>query len=447
MPFRIGVLFTIFYLICFSVGALIFYNNMQSRVLNQLDRVLAQRYANIWRVYDDKGIAEVVRIVRITQSANPVEFGMGYQIVGPGGAELVGNLSGFEPQSGFYHVDGESLGFGSDSPKFRFHTNKLGDNVLTLGLNEKLLEDLRISFTISLLLTFLFTTVLALFGAMYLANRSQARIRLLSEFMGNVGKGDLNTRLPISKRSDEIDELSGNMNNAVVLLQQHVYGMQQVGANIAHDLKTPLSRLYIKLEEAVSMAQPEDPLLAKLEAASEDAAQINDTFEALLHISQLEAGAQKSQVVPTSLSQLLKKAYEVYDVVIEDNDQHIELDLEDNDLVVMGVSDLLLQLIVNLIENSIRHCPPQSKITLHGRMDGNNPWICVCDTGPGIPSQERERVFDRLYRLEKSRTTSGSGLGLSLVKVIADMHGAVLDLSDNEPGVCIAVKFDAPISQ
>jgi len=153
------------------------------------------------------------------------------------------------------------LGFDSKGPKYRLYTDKLGDNVITIGQSEKLLDDLKKNSIASFLLALAATSIFALFGAMFLANRSQARIKVLSEFTGNVGKGDLSARLPISYRGDDIDKISGNMNDAVSLLQRKVEGMKQVTDNIAHDLKTPLSRLYMRLEEAASMAQAEDPIL------------------------------------------------------------------------------------------------------------------------------------------------------------------------------------------
>ena len=443
MPFRIGILFTLFNLVCFSVEALIFYSNMQTRVLGQIDNVLAQHYSNLKQVYEEKGIDDVIQTVEISQSASPVESGTAYKLTSPDNEIIAGNVSSFSPQSGFYHVDGEVLGFDSKGPKYRLYTDKLGDNVITIGQSEKLLDDLKKNSIASFLLALAATSIFALFGAMFLANRSQARIKVLSEFTGNVGKGDLSARLPISYRGDDIDKISGNMNDAVSLLQRKVEGMKQVTDNIAHDLKTPLSRLYMRLEEAASMAQAEDPILDKLEAAIKESAQINDTFEALLSISQLEAGVRKSRFVATSLSQLLKTAYDIYDVVVEENEQYITLHLEEDELVVMGDKDLLLRLVVNLIENSIRHCPPHSMITLTGGMKEQKPWIGVYDNGPGIPERERDRVFERLYRLEESRTTDGSGLGLSIVKVIADIHGGTIKLIDNKPGLCASVIFDS----
>ena len=274
----------------------------------------------------------------------------------------------------------------------------------------------------------LITTLLAVIGTMLLAYRSHKRIRHLATFMENVGQGNLDERLPISYRGDDIDKLSSNMNKSLGLLKQQVDGMKQVSFNIAHDLKTPLNRLSIKLEEAISYLKPGDPALTRLEVASDEAALINDTFEALLRIAQIEAGARRAKFKHTNLAPVILRACEVYEVVAEENDQIIKLDLKQQNIRIFGDEDLILQMIVNLIENSIRHCPAQSVITISAGLTGYTPWLSVCDTGPGIPEADRERVFERMYRLETSRTTKGSGLGLSMVKAVVDVHLSLIHI-------------------
>ncbi len=405
-----------------------------------MDTELADRNNNIQRVFREEGLDAVITALRITKSDNPMGIGMGYQLVDADGELLSGNMSGFVWKLGYYDVNGEALGL-SDEQHFRFLTNDLGENLLTLGLNEQLLDDLRKNSISSFILTMLITTLLAVIGTMLLAYRSHKRIRHLATFMENVGQGNLDERLPISYRGDDIDKLSSNMNKSLGLLKQQVDGMKQVSFNIAHDLKTPLNRLSIKLEEAISYLKPGDPALTRLEVASDEAALINDTFEALLRIAQIEAGARRAKFKHTNLAPVILRACEVYEVVAEENDQIIKLDLKQQNIRIFGDEDLILQMIVNLIENAIRHCPAQSVITISAGLTGYTPWLSVCDTGPGIPEADRERVFERMYRLETSRTTKGSGLGLSMVKAVVDVHNGTVALSDNHPGLCVTVKL------
>jgi len=420
---------------------------MERRVASQIDQVLLQRYNNILRVYEEEGMEKAVRTVQITLSNNPMQLGMGYQIVDPNGESVIGNIKGFDREQGYYHVAGEALGFSSSSPRFRMLTKPLGDDILTLGFNENLLDDLKKSSVSSFSITFIVSAILALVGAMFLAFRSHARVRKMAKIMDDVGRGNLSARLPVSNRGDDIDQLSGDINNAMSLLQKQVNGLKQVSFNIAHDLKTPLNRLFIKIEEAVNLAPEHDPILDKLESASEEAAQINQTFECLLRIAQIEAGARKSEYVLTDLNPLMQKAYEAYDLVAEDKEQNIDIRLDTQPLNIMGDADLLQQLIVNLVENAISHSPPKASITLRSGITDHKPWIMVCDNGPGIPDEYAEQVFERLYRLEKSRTSKGSGLGLSYVKAISETHGGIVTLSDNKPGLCATVSFGGGIAK
>jgi len=440
IPYRLGLLFTLIYLICYTIGALLFYASMQRGILDQVDQDLVGRYENLQNVFKQSGMEGVAEVCRLDGLNNPMQHGVGFELSGPNGEVFDGNISGFGRENGFYNVNGKTLGFGEEQ-NYRFYTNDLGDNHLTLAVNQNLLDDLRKNSISSFFLTFILTTILALLSCIFLANRSHARVRKLASFMENVGKGNLNARLPISYRGDDIDNLSANMNDALTLLQKQINGMKQVSNDIAHDLKTPLNRLNIKIEEAKSLADPESSVINKLEDAGNEATQINETFEALLRISQIEAGARRSGFKETDLTPILQNAYEVYEVVAEENQQVIDLDISYEKLTFLGDANLLLQLVVNLIENAIRHCPPDTIITIRSGIADNCPWISVCDNGYGIPEDARERVFERLYRLEDSRTTKGSGLGLSLVKAIVDVHGGSISLSDNQPGLCVKVAF------
>lgn len=444
-PFRLALGFTFLYLFCFSIGAAIYYANLKDRILNHIDQSLIVRQRTASLLYQKEGIAGVTQMVE-TRSRNPMQSQFGYHLATTGGQQIAGNVPSCTTEVGWLNVHADELGIEADE-SYRFFTTKLGDHILSMGRSFNELDEMRKYSLTSFLLTFLVSTVLALIGGSILASRSHSRVRSIVSSMDSVANGDLNARLPISSRHDDIDNLSSNMNDALSLLQQQINGMKQVSANIAHDLKTPLNRLYIKIEEAAANAQVGEPVDGKLEEAIEEAANINGTFEALLRIAQIEAGARKSQFVAMDLLPTLQTAVEVYDAVVEEQEQTISLHLdktveENAGLHLLGDKDLLLQMVVNVIENAIRHCPAGTDIVVAAGVVNSVVWMSVCDDGPGIPETEREKVFQRLYRLEASRTTKGSGLGLSLVKAVADLHCGTVSLGDNNPGLCVKVTFD-----
>lgn len=445
MPFRLALAFTVLYFLCFSVGAAIYYANLQDRILSQIDRSLIARQQTANFLFQKAGI-DAVTIMVEAKSNNPMQSAFGYHLAKADGQRVAGNVPSCTTKVGWLDIHADELGIDSNE-SYRFYTTRVGDHMLSMGRSVRELDEVRQYSLNSFLLTFLISTVLALIGGSILASRSHSRVRSIVSSMESVASGNLNARLPISSRCDDIDNLASNMNDALSLLQQQVDGMKQVSANIAHDLKTPLNRLYIKIEEAAAKAQAGEPVQGKLDEAIEEAANINSTFEALLRIAQIEAGARKSKFVAMDLLPSLQTAVEVYDAVVEEHGQTISLQLdktveENAGLHLLGDKDLLLQMVVNIVENAIRHCPAGTEIVVSAGIANKLVWLSVCDNGPGIPEQAREKVFQRLYRLETSRTTKGSGLGLSLVKAVADLHCGAVSLGDNSPGLCVRVVFD-----
>jgi len=422
-----------------------FYKNVQDNNIRTINQTLLTKQSAAQSVFDEFGIDGVIKVVE-SHTNNPMELGFGYHLATLNGERLAGNVPSCTTQLGWLDIHGSELGIESDE-KYRFLTVQLGDHLLSMGRSARELADMHNSLIGNFFWTFIVSTVLALLGGSILASRSHSRVRSIVSSMDSVANGNLNARLPISKRSDDIDNLSSNMNDALSLLQQQITGMKQVSANIAHDLKTPLNRLYIKIEEAAANAEAGQPVQHKLDEAIEEAANINSTFEALLRIAQIEAGARKAQFTAMDLVPTLETAVEVYDAVVDEQGQsialHLDKSVEENaGLHLLGDKDLLLQMVVNIIENAIRHCPEGTNIKVGAGVQNSVVWMSVCDDGPGIPEKEREKVFQRLYRLEASRTTKGSGLGLSLVKAVADLHCGSVVLNDNEPGLCVRVIFD-----
>jgi signal transduction histidine kinase len=262
--------------------------------------------------------------------------------------------------------------------------------------------------------------------------------------MTRVGRGDLEARLKLSGNRDDVDQLSEQVNKALDRLSAVVEGMRQVSVDIAHDLKTPLNRLSLIVQNALVEDGARRPVTALLAEAEEECRHIAATFDALLRITQIEAGARKAKFRDTDLASILERLAEAYTDVALENEQQLTLNLAEGLPSVRGDKDLLTQLIANLIENAIRHCPAGTTITLAAHLENGFPQVSVTDNGAGIPQSEREKVFQRLYRLDKSRGTKGHGLGLSLVRAVADLHEAVVTLTDAGPGSRFAVTFTGP---
>jgi signal transduction histidine kinase len=214
--------------------------------------------------------------------------------------------------------------------------------------------------------------------------------------------------------------------------------IRQITVDAAHDLKTPLTRLRYRLAEAEESPDPAD-VKAIVHSAGADAEQIVATFDALLRIAQIEAGASRARFARVDLSDVLETVADAYGPDVEEAGQHLESRVAAS-LLVNGDRELLIQAFANLVENAIRHAGPNATIAIEA-LRGPSVQGSVSDNGPGVPQAERQRILLRFVRLDASRSTAGTGLGLSLVKAIADLHGASLVLSDNRPGLRVTMTF------
>jgi signal transduction histidine kinase len=285
------------------------------------------------------------------------------------------------------------------------------------------------------------TLLLAVAGGAVISAAVLRRVESVSLTSRAIIDGDLSQRVPLRGTDDEFDHLAASVNAMLDRIEDLMRSMRQVSNDIAHDLRTPLTRLRQRLE----LARRQDTVEALREGLDKSTAQVDailDTFGALLRIAQVEAGQGVAVKDAVALSQLLAGIAEDFAPSAEDRGQTLIAEIPP-DLTVTGDRDLLMQMVVNLVENAIRHAPPGARITLGAGESRGGVSLWVADNGAGIPPFERHNVLRPFYRLESSRTTNGSGLGLSLVAAIARQHHAALDLADNNPGLRVTIRFPA----
>jgi signal transduction histidine kinase len=284
------------------------------------------------------------------------------------------------------------------------------------------------------------SVILAALSGLILGRSFLRRIDTISDTCRSIMAGRLGERIPAGLRNTELDRLSATINSMLDRIQVLMNSLKQVSNDIAHDMRTPLSHLRLGLERARS--QTSEQYSATIESAIAEADQVLEMFAALLRIAELEASARHVGFQNIDLVALLNKAHDMYKPVMDDAGHPFEIEARST-AIVCGDPALLLQMITNLLDNANIHTPAGTPISISAAYGQSGPVITVSDEGPGIPAEDREKVFRRFYRREQSRTSPGSGLGLSLVSVIAELHGAVVELADNAPGLRITVKFPA----
>lgn len=252
--------------------------------------------------------------------------------------------------------------------------------------------------------------------------------------------GDLTQRIALTGSGDDFDRLSATLNTMLDRIADLLENLRQVSSDIAHDLRTPLAHLRQRLEAAKIQARSPDDYQQAIDQAIEDADALLDTFSALLRIAQIEAGTRRASFRSLDLAEIMRTVADAYEPTVDDSGRLLELQVAEG-LPILGDRELLIQLFSNLMENALRHTPEGTRIVMGGVSSSNGVLAEFSDNGPGIPESERGRVFRRFYRLERSRTTPGNGLGLSLVAAVADLHQAGIELSDNKPGLKVTLHF------
>jgi signal transduction histidine kinase len=283
--------------------------------------------------------------------------------------------------------------------------------------------------------------VLGLVGGFFVSRRVLSRIDAMTGTAQTIMAGDLSGRLPVAGTGDELDRLADNVNAMLDRIEALMRGLKEVSDNIAHDLKTPLTRLRNRCEQALRGAKGEASYRAALESTIAESDDLIRTFDALLMIARAESGQARDNMTEFDASEIARDVGELYEPVADEKGIALKIDAPAA-APVRGNRELVSQALANLIDNAIKYAGPNGKINgipaeivVKAGDEGERITLSVADRGPGIPDADRGRVVERFVRLEQSRSEPGSGLGLSLASAVARLHGGELTLEDNRPGL------------
>jgi signal transduction histidine kinase len=318
----------------------------------------------------------------------------------------------------------------------------MAGGILVVGESLEPLKDLEDTFLDLIALNLIPTILLSLAAGIWLATSSARRVRRIEAALSRMAEGDLSARIVERGRGDDLGRIAAGIDRMADAQETATASLRQVSVDIAHDLKTPVQRVAVLLSDLRDRL-PEDGPEAELAArAAEEADRATAVFQSLLQIAQIEGGSPKARFAQVDLAAVLRTFVEIYEPSAEDSGHTLRLaPMPEGPVLVMGDRTLLGQAVANLIENGLRHTPAGARIEIGLAREFGHVVVTVADNGPGIPLDERDKVLRRLYRLERSRTTPGNGLGLSLVAAIAQLHGAELTLGDNGPGLRVRLSF------
>lgn len=427
---RITIIFSI--LVILIIGTLLFgmYRQLMSEQEFQLDQQLAAekaRYQQMALTLDRRSFATQVR------TADPKVA----LIVWRNSVDLIGALSMIPDDMPMLPKKREFPVFAGGSDKLHILTGGLAMTrygPVLIATRTDQLGTLIDKFSNAAITALMLTIVLTLALGYLFSKTLLRRLVQYNRLSEQIEKGEYSTRLPISWRKDEFDMLAQQFNRVLDTLERNLAAVRGVTDNIAHDLRTPLSHLRIGLEQLPE--KPREALPESCAIITEELDHCLATFDAMLSLTRIEEGQQTLELQELSLQAISRDLFEMAEAITEYNEQSLVLDMED-DYLITGDKYLLFQAIFNLVDNAIKYSPKGAKIQIIQKAN----TLMITDDGIGIPDEEKERVFERLVRLDPSRHYKGTGLGLSMVKAILSRHNASITLSDNYPGLIVTITF------
>ncbi|PYE88409.1 hypothetical protein C7477_10751 [Phyllobacterium leguminum] len=445
------------YLVLFMLGAValvIYMTNLSVSLLtSQTEQALSEEVASVGTAYSRGGISLLVRVID-KRSRQPGAYL--YLVADSTGRILAGNVESLQP--GVLETNGmieRAFTYQRYGEQGTTEVHKALAVVIALPNGMRVLVGRDLSeperFVDIVRRALMLALGLMVVGAFliwyFVGRRALIRIDQLSSASQRIMDGDLTGRLPVSGSGDEFDRLSGSLNAMLGRIQELNDGLRQVSDNIAHDLKTPLTRLRNRAEATLNSG---DKLTKDYRNALEDIIAESDqlirTFNAILMISRLEAGysSESMQIMPAA--PILRDVADLYEPVAED--AGVSLSLGELDETPLRINrELAGQTVSNLVDNAIKYAGgenPDATVMLSMERHDKTLLIVIADNGPGIPEDQHDRVTERFVRLEESRTQPGLGLGLSLAKAVMKLHGGSLRLEDNKPGLRAVLVFPVP---
>lgn len=364
--------------------------------------------------------------------------GKAYAIFTPAGTRVTGNIPSIPSASGT--IDGPvSLKLRIDSPgpphdeAVRLVTERLGNgDLLFMGRSTRSLNEVREIVSHAMLLAVLPALSLSLIGGVIVSRSTSRRIQAVRQACQSIMLGAFDLRLPVNRRQDDFDRLSVIVNTMLDEIERLVAEVKGAGDAVAHDLRTPLTRLHARLERTLnSVTEPHAK--AVLQKALGDVDQLLTTVQALMRIAEVEQSRRRVNFAPVDLAEVVTMLVEFYQPIAEEKGLTFQCSLLP-DVRIDADGDLLFEALANLASNAIKFTPEGGVVGLEIAAEPDGTQIAVWDTGSGIPPEERENVLRRFYRLDRSRHSAGSGLGLSLVAAVARMHQFPLRLLDRQGG-------------
>ncbi len=439
-----AVRLSIVYTLVFGFVAVLIVLYMTGATANLLRRQIRDsintEMSQLDRVYEQSGINGLIRQLERRAAAPGANL---YVIAAPTGAIVAGNVDEIDQEvlsrTGWTFRPFQYTRFSAEGESEYIAVARIAllPNGMRLLVGRDLGEPEKFRSLVAraLVLSIGAMLLIGLLTWVLVGRRALKRVELVSQSTNRILSGERHVRLPVTGSGDEFDRLSTGLNSMLDRINLLDEGLRQVSDNIAHDLKTPLTRLRNKADAAIRTSDPSQH--HTLQEIIADTDQIIRTFNALLMISRVESGSSAAELIQEDFSTIIADVAELYEPVAEEEGFSFDVVMEPG-LNVRGNRELLAQAVSNLVDNAIKYGRVDgraSSISLALQRESGFAVLCVADNGPGISAADTQKVTERFVRLEQSRSQPGNGLGLSLVRAVAQLHSGMIEFADNEPGL------------
>ena len=437
--FRLTALYVGAFAVALALLGTIIYALVDHALERKLDNRIQAESAALQSRFRTGGTPGLLTGIKAHEQSHP-NGAIDYAVV-QDGKRIAGQLKTWPRADGWftrpYQEEGGEIG------TRRFFVVSLTPSLtLTVAADPEQVEEVTQAIFGGFVSAFVAVLLLGAIGAIALSHALMKRVTVIRRTAEAIVDGDLKRRIPRRQNGDDFDLLSQTLNHMLDRISELMESLRQVSANIAHDLKTPLAHLRNRLEHMREL-----PPQARTAAIEDAVSRVDDillTFGALLRIAQIEAGTRRAGFADLDLSQLCESVVETFAPAAEDAGQRIQTRIAPG-VMIHGDRELLTQALANLIENAIRHTPTGTEITLVLARSGGHISLAVVDTGAGLPAVELPQLFQRFYRGTAAKDLAGTGLGLSLVKAVAELHGGTVEATNTGPGLTITL--DIPIER
>ena len=437
--FRLAALYLVLFAV--SVSALLGYVYWNTAVLleRQTDETIRAEVQALADQYSQRGLGGIIDTIR---RRSDDDSGAVYLLTAPSGLRIAGNMTDLpaiprgEANWIEFPIDVQNGSAREHHVARAFYITLAGGFELVVGRDVEALRQFANIIRQTIFYALAIALVLGLGGGLLMSRNFLRRVDAITEASRTIMAGNMAGRMPVKGSGDELDRLALALNEMLDQIESLMAAMKEVSSNVAHDLKTPLTRIKARVEAALRSGG-EAEYRAALENTVDESDRLLDTFNALLSIARAEAGQARSGLVPVDASQIVADVVELYEPMAEEEGGTLSSSAPKG-LMVTGDRQLLAQALTNLLDNALKYGAPDGgkpDITVTGTIDGDKVVITVADHGDGIPEEDRGRVTERFVRLDASRTKPGNGLGLSLVSGVMKLHKGALVLEDNHPGL------------